>query len=184
MLSCRPLPASLAANNRPVTTWAIAVPFFNRFYARKSMTKNNSFVSGGCCAGGGQLSQLSHGAAQSRVWCMLLSCKAVVVQLACLCAPSSTQSTVRSLRPPCLGGPYHRAGGRAGASWPLRCCEHQEQRFVAAHMPTLVWPAAQHQVILPMAYLLSSVLLPQSQLRRWPCTAAPRLACAAILAVI
>lgn len=27
-----------------ITTWAIAVTFFNRFYARKSMKKNNSFV--------------------------------------------------------------------------------------------------------------------------------------------
>lgn len=31
--------------NRGISTWAIAVTLFNRFYARKSMKKNNTFVS-------------------------------------------------------------------------------------------------------------------------------------------
>lgn len=45
LLSC---PATLAwlPQNRSVATWAIAVTFFNRFYTRKSMKKNNTFVSG------------------------------------------------------------------------------------------------------------------------------------------
>ncbi len=31
---------------RGITTWAIAITFFTRFYARKSMKKNSTFVSG------------------------------------------------------------------------------------------------------------------------------------------
>lgn len=31
---------------RGITTWAIAITLFTRFYARKSMKKNNTFVSG------------------------------------------------------------------------------------------------------------------------------------------
>ena len=44
LLSCPPHPG-LTATNRSVVTWAIAVTFFNRFYTRKSMKKNNTFVS-------------------------------------------------------------------------------------------------------------------------------------------
>lgn len=33
--------------NRGIDTWAIAMTLYNRFYARKSMKKNHTFVSGG-----------------------------------------------------------------------------------------------------------------------------------------
>ena len=46
MLSCAG--CAKRTRNRGVDTWAIAMTLFYRFYARKSMKKNNSFVSAEC----------------------------------------------------------------------------------------------------------------------------------------